>query len=172
MNDTTIHHALIPEALRDVMSKAGYRVERVKLPEDVISLRSATGGLAFEVRFANQLTDQSGAYADAVFQAVFQVDGELPLDLVNRWNATRRFGRLYVLPRALLLNMDTSVLGGVTSDYLRAQIEIWDRLVQQFLAYLREEVPKLAALTPTEGETMGTPAAKADAPMEAEVPAA
>ena len=167
MNDTTIHHALIPEALRDIMSEAGYRVERVKLPEEVVCLRSATGGLTFEVRFANQVTDQSGAYADAVFQAVFQVEGELPLELINKWNVTRRFGRLYVLPRALLLNMDTSVLGGVTSDYLRAQIEIWDRLVQQFLAYLREDVPKLSAATSAEASANGTQAAKSGTPAEA-----
>ena len=41
--------------------------------------------------------------------------------------------------------LDVSVAGGVAPNYLRAQIEIWDRLVQELIAYLREELPKVAA---------------------------
>jgi hypothetical protein len=39
---------------------------------------------------------------------------------------------------------DVSVAGGVTQNHLRAQIEIWDYLLQQLIVYLREESPKIA----------------------------
>ncbi len=74
-----------------------------------------------------------------------QVQGELPLDLVNRWNATRRFGRLQLSPPFLAFCLDVSVAGGVAPNFVRAQIEIWDRLVQELIAYLREELPKVVA---------------------------
>lgn len=161
MTDPTIVKALDPEQLRELLLQAGYRAEQAAQPDGGVCLRSATGGLAFQVRFANPLPGQDAdtdtdAFADAVFQTVFHVQGELPLSLVNGWNATRRFGRLYVVPGALALDMDVSVLGGVTAEHLGAQVAIWDRLVQDFLAYLRAEVPKLASeASPEAPETPG-----------------
>lgn len=159
MTDPTIVKALDPEQLRELLLQAGYRAEQAAQPDGGVCLRSATGGLAFQVRFANPLPGRDAAadaFADAVFQTVFHVQGELPLSLVNGWNATRRFGRLYVVPGALALDMDVSVLGGVTAEHLGAQVAIWDRLVQDFLAYLRAEVPKLASeASPEAPETPG-----------------
>ena len=162
MTDPTIVKALDLEQLRTLLLQAGYRAEQAAQPDGGVCLRSATGGLAFQVRFANPLpgrdddTDDA-EFADAVFQTVFHVQGELPLSLVNGWNATRRFGRLYGVPGALALDMDVSVLGGVTAEHLGAQVAIWDRLVQDFLAYLRAEVPKLAPseASPEAPETPG-----------------
>jgi hypothetical protein len=65
------------------------------------------------------------------------------LDIVNRWNTLRRFGRLHLNPGLLLLTMDVSAVGGVTRDHLRANLEIWDRLLPDLVAYLREELQKL-----------------------------
>ena len=81
-----------------------------------------------------------------------QVQGDLPLDIVNRWNTTRRFGRLQFSPPFLMLTLDASVAGGVTQNHLRAQIEIWDFLLQQLIGYLREE---LARTTTSNGAAPG-----------------
>ncbi|XSC43003.1 YbjN domain-containing protein [Bradyrhizobium sp. RDT10] len=108
-------------------------------------LRSATGGLAFDIRLGNQLPDADGSFVDAAFTAVLQVQGDLPLDIVNRWNATRRFARLQLSQPFLVFCLDVSVAGGVMPDHLRAQIEIWDRLVQELIAYLRDELRQLPA---------------------------
>jgi hypothetical protein len=43
-----------------------------------------------------------------------------------------------------MLVLDVSIAGGVGQNYLRAQIEIWDHLLQQLFAFLREELPKIA----------------------------
>lgn len=148
MTESTLQTHLSPAILRDVLQNAGYRVEETQGPRGEPSLRSATAGLTFDVHFANPLVGQAGVFADATFQAAFQVQGELPLALVNQWNVSRRFARLNLLQNLLLLNMDVIALGGVMPDHLRAQAEIWDHLVQQLIAYLREELPRLAKAAP------------------------
>lgn len=143
MSDTPITQLAL-DSLRDVLQQVGYRVEEATDPvANVTYLRSATGGLAFDVRPGNRLTD--GSFVDVAFTAVLQVQGELPLDMVNRWNATRRFARLQLSQPFLVLTLDVSVAGGVMPNHLRAHIEIWDRLVQELIAYLRDELRQLSA---------------------------
>lgn len=146
MSDTPVIQLTL-DSLRDVLQQVGYRVEEATDPvANVPYLRSATGGLAFDVRPGNRLPD--GSFVDVAFTAVLQVQGELPLDLVNRWNATRRFARLQLSQPFLVLTLDVSVAGGVMPNHIRAHIEIWDRLVQELIAYLREELRQLS----TKGE--------------------
>jgi hypothetical protein len=137
------------DSLREILQQAGYRVETVTDPVvNVPYLRSATGGLAFDIRPGNRLEGGEQSFADIAFVAVLHVQGEMPLELVNRWNATRRFGRLQVSQNFLVFCMDVSALGGVSPAYLRGQIETWDRLAQELIAYLRDELRKLS---PTNG---------------------
>ena len=134
------------EGLRDNFQSVGYRVETLTDPvANTTYLRSATAGLGFEIRPGNQLVGEEQSFVDTTLVTTLQVQGELPLDLVNRWNTTRRFGRLQFSHPFLMFCMDISVAGGVAPNFVRAQIEIWDRLVQELIAYLREELPKLAA---------------------------
>jgi hypothetical protein len=145
MSDTVIVKLTLDD-LRAVLQQVGYRVEAVTDPvANLPYLRSATGGLAFDVRPGNRLADADDSFVDAAFTAVLQVQGELPLDLVNRWNATRRFARLQLSQQFLVLSLDVSVAGGVMPDHLRAHVEIWDRLVQELIGYLREEIRELSA---------------------------
>jgi hypothetical protein len=162
MSDTVITKLSL-DSLRETLQQAGYRVEAVTDPvANIPYLRSATGGLAFDIRPGNRLAGADGDFLDATFTAVLQVQGELPLDLVNRWNATRRFARLQLSQPFLVFCLDVSVAGGVTSNHLRAQIEIWDRLVQELIAYLRDELPKLA---PANGANPAAASAAATAPQ-------
>ncbi len=152
MSDTAITQLAL-DGLRDVLQQVGYRVEEATDPVANVSyLRSATGGLAFDVRPGNRLPD--GSFVDVAFVAVLQVQGELPLDLVNRWNATRRFARLQLSQPFLVLSLDVSVAGGVMPNHLRAHIEIWDRLVQELIAYLRDELRQLSAKSETTAPVM------------------
>jgi len=142
----TIITKLTLEALREAVQLAGYRVETLTDPVASVGyLRSATSGLAFEIRPGNRLNDTEDGFVDFAVVAALQVQGELSLDIVNRWNATRRFGRLQLSPPFLVLTLDVSVAGGVTQNHLRAQIEIWDFLLQQLIGYLRAELARTAA---------------------------
>jgi len=134
------------DSLRESFQGAGYRVEALADPvAKVAYLRSATAGLAFDIRPGNRLLGAEEGFADLTLVALLQVQGELPLDIINRWNATRRFARLQLSPPFLVFCFDICVAGGVTANNLRAQIEIWDRLVQDMIGYLRDEVTRLGA---------------------------
>jgi hypothetical protein len=137
---------LTPVGLSDIMQAAGYRAELI---DDSVSgiarLRSATSGLNFEVRFGNRLAGSADGFADFSFVLFLQVVGDLPLSVVNKWNNMHRFSRLQLDVRNptqsfLVLCMDIVVVGGITRSSLRAHIDIWDKLLQQFVAWLREEL--------------------------------
>jgi hypothetical protein len=141
---TDIVAKLTLDGLRESFQSAGYRVETLTDPvANIQYLRSATAGLGFDIRAGNRLPGDAQSYADVTLVAPLQVQGELPLEIVNRWNATRRFGRLQLSPPFLVFCLDICVAGGVAPDNLRAQIEIWDRLVQELIGYLRDELSKL-----------------------------
>lgn len=140
MSDTVMNSFTL-ESLRDLIQSVGYRVEIVP-NADMPVLRSSTAGFAFDIRPGNRLANEDGGYVDFTFTAWLNVEGELPLDIVNRWNALRRFGRLQVVPGFLAMTMDVSFIGGVMPNHVRAQIEIWDHLVQALVPYLREELQK------------------------------
>ncbi|WP_316168682.1 MULTISPECIES: YbjN domain-containing protein [unclassified Bradyrhizobium] len=144
MSDATITQLSL-DGLRDLFQLAGYRVETLTDPVVNVSyLRSATNGLAFDIRPGNRSAGDEQGFVDVALIAVLQVQGELPIEVVNRWNATRRFARLQLSPPFLALSLDFSLAGGVTQTHVRAQIEIWDHLVQQLVGFLREELAHLA----------------------------
>lgn len=149
------------EALRDLVQGIGYRVETVKDGKATF-LRSATNGLPFDIRPGNSFAGGAGRFADVAFVALFAVRGTLPLDLVNSWNRSRRFGRLFLdqpVPgqEFLVFCMDVSVAGGVAPRQLRNQIELWDGLVQQLIPWLREELGKITpAIDTTSGVAGGS----------------
>ncbi|MCK9917689.1 YbjN domain-containing protein [Microbacteriaceae bacterium K1510] len=136
------------ESLRDVLQETGYRVETVGEGRARF-LRSASNRFAFDIRPGSAIPGAADRFADVAFVALLAVQGTLPLDLINRWNCTRRFGRLFLdqtIPGQdfLVLSMDSSFAGGVSVQQMRVQVEIWDSLLQQFVPWLREELSKIA----------------------------
>ncbi|WPO40264.1 YbjN domain-containing protein [Tardiphaga sp. 42S5] len=165
MTDTNLVSVTL-ESLRDLMQNSGYRVDLVSDPAANVSLlRSSTAGFGFDVRPGNRLAADENSFVDFTFSAWLNIEGELPLDVVNRWNALRRFGRLQVVPGFLALTMDVSLIGGVSPNNVRANVEIWDHLVQALVPYLREELQKLG----TSQQTAVAPVAPDQVPAEAKV---
>lgn len=74
------------------------------------------------------------------------------------WNASRRFARLSLQGEFLVMEMDVVVAAGVSADHLRSHLELWDRLLQEFIVYLREYSQNAAHLQ--------TPAEPVEAPSE------
>lgn len=161
------------EALREFLQDGGYRAETVK-DGNVTFLRSATNGLPFDIRPGNSFAGPKNRFADVAFVALFAVRGTLPLDLVNGWNKSRRFGRLFLdqpVPgqEFLVFCLDVSVAGGVTPRQLRSQIELWDGLVQQLIPWLREELSKVTpAIDTASAPANDSKQAAAAAPVPAE----
>ncbi|WP_174263725.1 YbjN domain-containing protein [Hyphomicrobium sp. CS1BSMeth3] len=122
------------------MHAAGYRVE---VQGSV--LRSATGGLPFEVRFGNPVPGSSEAYLDVTFVALLVIQGSFQQPLLNGWNKRHRFGRIFLEQpspnqEVLVLCLDAVLGTNPTAQTLRVHIDIWDALVQQFIAWLNTEL--------------------------------
>lgn len=148
------------EELADLFRGAGYRVTAAE-QNGIVQLMSASQGIGFAVRFGNVasavLEQQAlgGAqpnavrYLDYTLSCVMQVQGDLPVELVASWNRTKRFARLASHGAFLALEMDVVVAGGVSARHLRSTIELWDRLIQEFLLHLRNRPAMAAQSTPS-----------------------
>ncbi len=123
------------QGLTELLQEAGYRVNQSE-QNGIVQLLSASQGIGFAVRFGNPAPEQ-GAYVDFTYSCALRVQGELPEGLTQAWNTSRRFARLSVQGEFLLMEMDV-VVAGVGALYLRSQLELWDRLLQEFIVYLRE----------------------------------
>ncbi|AFJ89160.1 TPA: YbjN domain-containing protein [Burkholderia vietnamiensis] len=141
--------AVSAERLAEILRRAGYRVT-VAEQNGAMQLMSASQGVGFAVRFGNPAVGVPPAidaarivYLDYTLSCVLQVQGELPAELVANWNRTKRFARLASHGAFLALEMDVVVAGGVSERHLRSTVELWDRLIQEFLLHLRDR-PTLA----------------------------
>jgi hypothetical protein len=164
----TIAGSFSPGQLRELLQQCGYRAELMTDRPNVTYLRSATGGVPFEVQFVNRMPNDASAYADVSFVAVLGVQGEIPLALLNDWNNSRRFARLRWVQNLVVLDMDISALGGLTQAHLQAQIGIWDQLVQDMVPYLRNAFIRIAgAAGAPQGTAVIAPPADTAATKEA-----
>jgi hypothetical protein len=149
------------EQLAEIFRASGYRVTAAE-QNGVVQLMSASQGVGFVVRFGN-LVQQNGAqgagdapsHLDYTLSCALQVQGELPADLVPSWNRTKRFARLAAHGQFLVLEMDVVVAGGVAVAHLRSTIELWDRLIQEFLLHLRNRPAMAAADAASAGKEEG-----------------
>ncbi|MFJ4497046.1 YbjN domain-containing protein [Pseudomonas atacamensis] len=125
-----------PQSLTDVLQAAGYRVNQSE-QNGIVQLLSASQGIGYAVRFGNPALEQ-GNFVDFTFSCALRVQGDLPQGVAEQWNATRRFARLSLQGEFLVMEMDVVVAAGVSNEHLRGNLELWDRLLQEFIVYLRD----------------------------------
>ncbi len=140
-----IEHVSV-KSLTELLQAAGYRVNETE-QNGIVQLLSASQGIGYAVRFGN-LTPTAGEYLDFTFSCALRVQGELPAGLAELWNASRRFARLSLQGEFLVMEMDVVVAAGVSADHLRSHLELWDRLLQEFIVYLREYSQNAARMQP------------------------
>ncbi|WP_217468877.1 YbjN domain-containing protein [Paraburkholderia sediminicola] len=172
LNTENLIDSIGVEQLADVLKSAGYRVTSAE-QNGVVQLMSASQGVGFVVRFGNgvqpgvvQTADGTPVYLDYTLSCAMQVQGDLPVDLVASWNRTKRFARLAAHGQFLLLEMDVVVAGGVSMRHLLSTIELWDRLVQEFLLHLRNR-PAMAAAEEAARKPAATESGERDVAGEA-----
>lgn len=141
---TAMTTAISPQQLAATLQQAGYRANEIS-NGDSVQLHSAAQGIGFIVNFGNQAPNQPGEYVDFAFICTLNIDGELNPELVDGWNRNRRFARLSRSGQLLVLSMDVMVAGGVSADWLRAQCELWDALLREYLRHLQTPSAALAA---------------------------
>lgn len=135
MTDSSLILDVNAERLQELLQSAGYRVT-VSEQNGMVQLLSASQGVGFAARMGNPAVEP-GSYLDYTLSCALRVQGELPPGLAERWNVEKRFARLTVQGVFLVLELDVILAGGVSENYLRATAELWDRLLQEFLLFLR-----------------------------------
>lgn len=141
MSDSNNIEHISVDALSELLQHAGYRVTRSE-QGGVVQLLSASQGIGFALRPGNRVQDDQ--YLDFTLSCALRVQGELPQALVNDWNIAKRFARLSQQGEFLVLEQDVIVAGGITHAYLRASCEVWDRLLQEFILFLRQYISNQA----------------------------
>ncbi|AWP59364.1 hypothetical protein B7P02_15670 [Bordetella bronchiseptica] len=133
---TEIIHAVSTEQLRELLQEMGCRVS-ISEQNGQKQLLSATQGIGFSVRPGNP-APEAERFLDYTLSCALRVQGALPEGVETSWNSSKRFARLTAQGDFLVLEMDVVVAGGVTRAALRANAELWDRLLQEFLLFLRQ----------------------------------
>lgn len=152
MTEVTLIETVSADSLTQLLQDAGCRVNRNE-QNAVVQLLSASQGVGYAVRFGNQVPGKEGEFLDFTFSCALRIQGELPAGLVERWNASRRFARLSVQGEFLVMEKDVVVADGVSEKHLLGSLVLWDRLLQEFIVYLRDYSRNLADQVPAEAAT-------------------
>jgi hypothetical protein len=131
--------SVTPEFVAELLRRSGYRAN-IAQQNGAPQVQSAAQGLGFFIGFGNPAAEP-GTHVDFSFHCWLAIQGELPLAVIEGWNAGMRFARLFRREEMLILTMDVMVAGGVSEAHLLAQIEIWDRLIHDFIRHLRTPAP-------------------------------
>ena len=131
------------DSLTTLLQDAGCRVNRIE-QNQVVQLQTASQGIGYSVRFGNAAREK-GEFLDFTYSCTLRVQGEVPDRLVNQWNVSRRFSRLSVQGEFLVLEQDVVVADGVSQKNLLSSLVLWDRVLQEFIIYLRDFSRNLAA---------------------------
>lgn len=121
--------------LSAMLQNAGYRSTEVE-QNGLVQLLSASQGIGFVLRPGNP-GQEPGEVVDFTLSCAISIQGDLPANLVSEWNSTKRFSRLVEQGGFLVLAKDVVVAGGVSELYLAANMELWDRLLQDYVLFLR-----------------------------------
>lgn len=143
MTATTLIEVVTADSMTTLLQDAGCRVNRIE-QNQVVQLQTASQGIGYAVRFGNAAREQ-GEFLDFTYSCTLRVQGEVPENLVNQWNISRRFSRLSAQGEFLVLEQDVVVADGVTQKHLLGSLVLWDRILQEFVIYLRDFSRNLAA---------------------------
>ncbi len=136
MTDSQTIQSVSLKQLQELLQQMGYRVTESEQAGNR-QLLSASQGIGFAVRLGNPAHEADQAL-DYTLSCALRVQGEMPAGIESAWNIGKRFARLAVQGEFLVLEMDVIVAGGVAPSYLQATAELWDRLLQEFLLFLRQ----------------------------------
>lgn len=125
------------DGLTDLLQRSGFRANAASDGQRPL-VQSAVQGLGFLLVPGNPARAAADRYVDFSFNCLIKVDQRLPPALVDAWNESKRFGRCFQRDGLLVLAFDVMLAGGVSDRFLLAQCEMWDRLMHDFIAHLRQ----------------------------------
>ena len=130
-------YASDPEAIAALIRDEGYKaqvgVDGVGDPK----ITSAIDGSNYTILFYGCT---EGANCDSVqFRAGWRMDGGVTLEVLDDWNTTKRFGKAYRDDEDdPNLEMNLTMVGGVTRENFLETLDWWGIAVRGFKAHLNE----------------------------------
>jgi hypothetical protein len=80
---------------------------------------------------------KDGRASSIQFSAGFTM--KRPLELINKWNQKKRFGKAYLdADGDVMINFDVDLDGGVTREYLKEVFKRWRAVFISFVTFLQE----------------------------------
>ena len=135
-DDGKIWKTLTAEQLAGMMKEWGYRADTEASDTGRHYISSSTGGTNFTIVFYDSTTD--GVYEDIHMGAWFNDSFEGTIADANNWNLKKRHA--YAIydgsDNTSGLQMDLTVKGGVTEEYLKAYFRMWEGYLNEFEGYL------------------------------------
>ncbi|SEQ14483.1 Putative sensory transduction regulator [Solimonas aquatica] len=123
--------------IADVLRGAGLRATLAEQQDGRQLIQSAVQGIGFVVTGGNCAPQQQDRYVDLSFSCLIATDGGLDAAMAQRWNAGKRFARMYHSGEMLVVAMDVFIAAGEPAALLRAYCELWDRVLHEFIAFVR-----------------------------------
>lgn len=145
------------EGLAEIVREAGYkalvksREEGGETYKGEAYIETAQSGWKTFITFFNKTKD--GKYTSFRFGLWLNNDkGEFSLTKMNEFNTNWRFAKITINDNSLLLQMDVSLVGGVSREHLIARVTLWDNLLGNYGDFARELHKEVVAAREAEVE--------------------
>lgn len=134
------------DQVAEAIKASGCAVTAVNV-DGTVRLHSASQGIGFQVLWGNSVRE--GEYVDLTLNCPLRIEGGiLPEGVLADWHRTKRFVRAAQHGDFVVLEMDILAAGGITTDHLAMQIQLWSQMMGQFFQHLRNFTTQTAQ-TPT-----------------------
>lgn len=125
-----------PAGIADLLRTMGYRAELTKDNQGDPKINSATGGSNFRIYFYGCTANMD--CKSIQFAAGFDLTDGTTLDVVNEWNAAKRYTKAYLDDEQdPLIEMDINLdFGGVSENNFRDSLDLWEGLLAGFKRHI------------------------------------
>ena len=125
-----------PEQVAAALQTFGYRAELTKDDQGDPKIKSSAGGANFSIYFYG--CDKNINCSSIQLSSGFDLETGTTLDLINEWNANKRFGKVYLDDeKDPYIEMDIEMEGaGIPEETFRMNMETWDKIVADFQTHI------------------------------------
>ena len=133
-NGEQMVEAVSGEEMAAIMRDGGFSPELTTDSQGDPLIRFKVEGFRSRVLFYGV---ERGKSASLQFAAGFE--HPLPVEAVNEWNRTKRFGKVYLDPDGdPFIEFDLDLYGGVSAAHIEQAVSRWRSVLLRFTALLRE----------------------------------
>jgi hypothetical protein len=120
--------SITPEAMATIIRDAGYKADVYEFGNPTKHKAVATAMEGFKVRVYFYSCNDKNECGSINFETTFTKNPKFTAAWVNKWNAEKRYTKLYIDPsdESLCFDFDIYVYGGVTSETIKDAVTLYD----------------------------------------------